>query len=767
MILKDIGNKLSDFEEIPKNGKKYFLLGNGNFGYAEKMKSKKDNKFYAIKKIDINSDKFDKKNFKRETEIMFDLNHENIIKFYGYFKDKEKIDKYKEIFTEIYSKKKQDKNKLEALEKETEDKEVYCLVMEFAQNGSLENYYKKYKKNFSDKKHFTPLRQNIIIKVFKQILNGLKYLQKRNIIHRDIKPDNILLDEENNVKISDFGIAAIFRDNNFDEDTDETLICNGTQAGRRDYVCPEIEEGKEYDYRADIYSLGLTMIFLMSYENPIKIKKDSLSKKQYRDIKFFSMDYIYNVYLRRLIIKMLNYDINKRPSARDCLDELEIIELYIKSPKNKIIKKVLRDLKISENKVNENNRNFKRHNSVQIFPNFKNTNFNQTFQSIQNFQNPQNYPMLYQGNFYNMNNQNIFQNNGINMNQINANINQINLNMNSMMDKMNLNNQNNLEHDFEKLLYKDIYPEINEKKINVKFIFPEKIYYIKIPSSLRKDELYRTVNYINYQENEFINFPSNDIIETIELFHNGIELENDDSPINCIKEFDSIIVKFINYEYDLYIDSLYLKAKNSEIISIKINGGFRESKIILLLEKNMTVEEMMKVFCLRIYINLPYINTIYFTYNGERLIYNKTLDEYNISRSGCSLNTQYWRLNNNLDDYSIIKNPGKHLHACVKDEIDNLEFNFHAGTLQKIKDFYNYLNLYLIENKKIKENFIISIGNLELKKDDERTFNSLGIRNDFTCIIKAISPNRDEIRLFTVNTPLNQIIAIQKDCIII
>ena len=48
--------------------------------------------------------------------------------------------------------------------------------MEFAQNGSLEDYYNKYKQNYSDKKSFIPLDQNIIIKIFKQILNGLKYL---------------------------------------------------------------------------------------------------------------------------------------------------------------------------------------------------------------------------------------------------------------------------------------------------------------------------------------------------------------------------------------------------------------------------------------------------------------------------------------------------------------------------------------------------------------------------------------------------------------
>ena len=704
MMLKEIGNKLSDFEEIPKNGKKYFLLGNGNFGYAEKMKSKKDNKFYAIKKIDIKSKKFKQKDFTRETKIMLDLNHENIIKFYGYFKDKERIDKYKEIFTEIYSKKKQYKNKLEALEKETEDKEVYCLVMEFAQNGSLEDYYKNYKQNFSDKEHFTPLDQNIIIKIFKQILNGLKYLHKRNIIHRDIKPDNILLDEENNVKISDFGIAAILRDN-FDEDTEETLISKGTQAGRRDYVCPEIEEGKEYDYGADLYSLGLTMLFLMSYENPIKIKNGC------RNINFFSMNYIYNVYLRRLVIKMLNYDINKRPSARDILDELEIIELFIKSPKNKIIKKVLRELKMSENKENENSRNFK---------------------SNQNFQNPRIYPMNYQDNFNNMNNQIIFQNNGINMNQINANMNWNQ--MNSMMNKMNLNNQNNEKKDFENEdEYEDIYPQIKEKKINIKLSLPRQTYKIKIPSSLRKDELYSTVNYIHNKE---IDFPSNDIIEMIELFYNDIELENDDSPINCIKDFDQITAKINEPEIELYKQSLSLKKKNSKIIHNILFNILGISKSVISFEENMTIEEMIKIFCIYNYINLSYIDNINLYYRDEKLESNKILIEYNIKELS-ELKIESWDLEFKPEDYSTFKHLGKHLHVSVKDEINNTKFNFHAGTLQSIQYFYSYLMLRNIKNEGIKDNLIISVGNIELKKDDERTFNSLGIRNDFTCIIKS------------------------------
>ena len=59
--LENIGTKLSDFEEVPHKDQKFFFLGHGSFGYAEKMKSKKDGKFYAVKKIDKYSKKFNVK----------------------------------------------------------------------------------------------------------------------------------------------------------------------------------------------------------------------------------------------------------------------------------------------------------------------------------------------------------------------------------------------------------------------------------------------------------------------------------------------------------------------------------------------------------------------------------------------------------------------------------------------------------------------------------------------------------------------------------
>jgi hypothetical protein len=95
--LEHIGNKLSDFEEIPNKDKNYTILGKGNFGYVEKMKSKKNNSIYAIKKLNINYEEFTSKNFYREIEIMINLKHDNIIRLYGFFEDIEKINKYNEI----------------------------------------------------------------------------------------------------------------------------------------------------------------------------------------------------------------------------------------------------------------------------------------------------------------------------------------------------------------------------------------------------------------------------------------------------------------------------------------------------------------------------------------------------------------------------------------------------------------------------------------------------------------------------------------------
>ena len=290
---------------------------------------------------------------------MSDLNHPNLVRLYGCFEDIEKIDKFKEIYS----------GKIKDIEKETQDKNIYCLVLEYVPNGTLEEYYKKNKENNKD--NFVPIKQDFIIKIFKQILDALSYLFNKSIMHRDIKPDNILLDENYNVKISDFGISAILFDEEKPENLNKSqeLFSGCTRVGRKDFIPPEIMEGKSYDYRVDIYSLGLTMLCLMSKEYPIKLFKVKNPNEKSRDININNMDESYDKNLRKFVIKLMNDDITLRPFANKAYEELTYIEIIIKEPNNENAKKRLKELNDPKNQRFQIKLNIKNNHNKQNIPN--------------------------------------------------------------------------------------------------------------------------------------------------------------------------------------------------------------------------------------------------------------------------------------------------------------------------------------------------------------------------------------------------------------
>ena len=322
--LDDIGTSLSDFEEVKEGDKDYFILGKGLFGFTEKMKSKRNSKFYAIKKLD-KKDNCNYKNLFEEAQKYIDLDHPNIIKFYGYFEDKEKIDKYKSIYKDKAA--------------ETEDKEVECLVFEYAQNGSLKDFFKKYKEKNKTEKSFVPIPQDIIIKFLKQLLEGLKYLHSHSIAHRDITLDNILLGENNTIKISDFALSVLVKDQNINENFDE-ILSDFTMCGRKDFIFPKIEKGDDFSLKVDIYSIGLTILSLISEKNPIEVIRDENNKVS-RKVHEEYISKTYNQYLIKLIKKMIETDINLRPTSSQCLEELENIEKIIDNPNDELAKKFL------------------------------------------------------------------------------------------------------------------------------------------------------------------------------------------------------------------------------------------------------------------------------------------------------------------------------------------------------------------------------------------------------------------------------------------
>ena len=278
-VMDSIGNKISDFINLKK-------IGKGQFGTVYKMKSKINNQEYAVKLVPIPKGQTKKTiSLIRENFIMNNISHPNIVRLYRTFQD----DQY------------------------------YYFVSEYVRGSNLKDSVNHFQQKYQNRY----INQDIIIKIFKQILSGLQYLHKMGILHRDIKPDNILIDHYFNVKITDFGLSVIFNQGF------SFLSTNYSRVGNTDYVCPEIINGQPYDYKCDIFSLGFTMFFAMNFHLPaLSDYNHSANILNRYPSKIFN-DY-YNRQLVQLVDRMYEGNPSKRPDTSECLSQLEIIEKTIK-----------------------------------------------------------------------------------------------------------------------------------------------------------------------------------------------------------------------------------------------------------------------------------------------------------------------------------------------------------------------------------------------------------------------------------------------------
>jgi mitogen-activated protein kinase kinase 1 len=217
----NVGSKLSDFTVV-KN------LGEGHFGSVKLVTSKLTNKLYAMKEINSSRYKTEKQRqvVMKEIKLLENLHHPHVITYFNSFRENNN----------------------------------FYIIIEYINGGSLEDLLID---NIKQKKRLT---EKFVWDLLVQALSGLLYLhEQRKIIHRDIKPDNLLLDSEGHLKISDFGVSAIKS-----EDVDEMLKCHGTVAGPIQFMSPEMALGDMYDFKSDIYMLGLTFFFMMSNQLPEK-----------------------------------------------------------------------------------------------------------------------------------------------------------------------------------------------------------------------------------------------------------------------------------------------------------------------------------------------------------------------------------------------------------------------------------------------------------------------------------------------------------------
>ena len=277
------------------------VIGEGQYGKIYNAKYLKYNQIVALKEIKDNEDvdpQVQRNYLKREIDIMDDIlrtqdYHPNIMKYYGNFEENNKA----------------------------------YLVLEYVEGENLLEFSKRYSTNN------TFLSQNLIIIILKGIINGLIYLCGKNILHRDITLNNIMIDNKYNIKITDFGISANYKMNNLQNDKNSQNQVNNksdnyTVIGKAKYFSPEIFEAysedigrTKYDFKADIYSLGVTMFYLMTFQFPYEIKEENDKKERIRTNVFIDQN-IYSQQLINIIMSMLEENQYIRPSCYDIYNEL-------------------------------------------------------------------------------------------------------------------------------------------------------------------------------------------------------------------------------------------------------------------------------------------------------------------------------------------------------------------------------------------------------------------------------------------------------------
>lgn len=273
----------TDIYNIDKN------LGEGKFGLVKLGIHKKTGEKVAIKIIKKNDmDQKDLELVRSEIDIMKLCKHKNVVRLLDHF----------------------------------ENSEYIFIVMEYLAGGDLGNYSKK--------KKYTILEEEAV-RIIYQITLAIEYLHKYGVVHRDLKPDNIMLSEANDtssIKLMDFGLSKILGP--------QEKVSDGF--GTLSFVAPEVLVRKPYNKEVDIWSIGITAYYIMTGTLPFDDEEDNeekiakqivFNKLTFYDKKWSKISDICKDFIESCLIK----EPEKRFSAKDLLNH-EWLKNYAKKLNN-------------------------------------------------------------------------------------------------------------------------------------------------------------------------------------------------------------------------------------------------------------------------------------------------------------------------------------------------------------------------------------------------------------------------------------------------
>jgi serine/threonine protein kinase len=278
-------------EKLRSIGRWYIgeTLGKGGYSWVKKGYDKKTGKPVALKfmaKADASWAEEQTKQVITEIEALKQVRHQHVMKLYAYnlnakypTKAREKLD-------------------------------VVLLVLEYAPGGEL----------FDILYYTSALEEDIARTYFRQMILGLEACHRAGIAHRDIKPQNLLLDSHFNLKLTDFGLSKVF-------ESDADTIMHTTYVGTRGYQAPELLLNQPYDLACDIFSAGVVLFILLTGYPPFEQahKKDRwFAPLVYNDTRRFWKGHhgcaiSNNDTVKDIIQKMLEFD----PTRRITIDEIK------------------------------------------------------------------------------------------------------------------------------------------------------------------------------------------------------------------------------------------------------------------------------------------------------------------------------------------------------------------------------------------------------------------------------------------------------------